>query len=192
MFCPRAGTCEERTLTVDQEAAYLSQAEIRRVWDRLTRADIVRLTLLARTWVKGLPRRSADDLVNEAFDRILSGRRPWPCDVDLGAFFNGVMWSISGQWRKEDRREPLAEDQDGLPAEGAGTGQDHALDDLVFRMRRALDDDEKAKEMFDHMLADRDREVVQASMGLDATGFDTVRRRMFRRLKDTFGAGWKT
>jgi hypothetical protein len=42
---------------VDQEAAYLSPAEVRRVLDRPSRADIVRLSLLARNWLRGLPGR---------------------------------------------------------------------------------------------------------------------------------------
>jgi len=177
---------------VHEEAAYLSPAEVRRALDRLSRADIVRLSLLAQNWVRGLPRRTADDLVNEAFERILSGKRPWPCDVDPGAFFHGVMRSISSQWRKEDYRELLAEDEQNGPGEGSCAEPDHDLNDLVFRMRMALGDDEKAKDMYDHMLVDRDREEVQAAMGLDATGFDTVRRRMFRHLRDAFSSGWKT
>lgn len=177
---------------MDQEAPYLSPAEVRRALDRLTRVDIVRLSILARNWVKGLPRRSADDLVNETFDRILSGKRPWPCDVDRGAFFNGVMRSISSQWRKEDHRELLAEDLEGGPGERSAVEPDHDLDDLVFRMRRALEEDEKAKDLLEHMLVGRDGEEIRSAIGVDATGFDTVRRRMFRRLKDAFGSGWKT
>jgi hypothetical protein len=177
---------------VDQEATYLSPAEVRRALDRLSRADIVRLSLLAQNWVKGLPRRSADDLVNEAFERILSGKRPWPCDIDRGAFFNGVMRSISSQWRKEDYRELLAEDQENGTGESSTIEPDHDLNDLVFRMRRALGEDEKAKDMFEHMLVDRDREEVQSAIGVDATGFDTVRRRMFRHLREAFSSGWTT
>jgi DNA-directed RNA polymerase specialized sigma24 family protein len=177
---------------VDQDAAYLSPTEVRRALDRLGRADIVRLSLLAKNWVRGLPRRSADDLVNEAFERILSGKRPWPSDVDRGSFFNGVMRSISSQWRKEDYRELLAEDQEGGTGESCTIEPDHDLNDLVFKMRQALGEDEKAKDMFEHMLVDRDREEVQSAIGVDATGFDTVRRRMFRHLREAFSSGWTT
>ncbi|MET4260037.1 DNA-directed RNA polymerase specialized sigma24 family protein [Bradyrhizobium sp. S3.12.5] len=175
---------------MDQEAAYLSPAEVRRVLDRLNRADIVRLSLLARNWLRGLPRRSPDDLVNEAMERILSGRRPWPCELDWGAFFNGVMRSIADQWRKEDRRVPLAEDV-GAEFDGPAPGPDLEAADLVGRMRDALAEDMPAREMFEHLLVDRDRDEIQFAVGMDETAFDTVRRRMFRHLRLAFVSGWK-
>lgn len=175
---------------MDQEAAYLSPEEVRRALDRLSRADIVRLSLLARNWLRGLRTRSPDDLVNEAIERILSGRRPWPSDLDRGAFFNGVMRSIADQWRKEDRRTPLADDL-GAVLEGPMTEPDHDTADLVGRMRLTLEEDGPAREMFEHMLVDRDRDEIQSAVGLDETAFDTVRRRMFRRLRAAFVSGWK-
>jgi len=175
---------------VDQEAAYLSPAEVRRVLDRLSRADIVRLSLLARNWLQGLPSRSPDDLVNEAMERILSGRRPWPYDLDWGAFFNGVMRSIADQWRKEDRRMPLAEDV-GAEFDGPAPEQDLEVADMIGRMRHALIEDPPAREMFEHMLVDRDRDDIKSTMGMDETAFDTVRRRLFRHLRLAFVSGWK-
>lgn len=167
---------------MDQEEAYLSPGEVRRKLDRFSRADIVRLSLLARNWLRGLPSRSPDDLVNEAIDRVLCGRRPWPADLDWGAFLNGVMRSVSDEWRKEDYREPLAEDHADDVAEPTAIEPDHEINDLIVRMRRAIADDEPARQMFEYLLVDRDREEIQAAVGLDSTGFDTVRRRMFRHL----------
>lgn len=97
---------------MDDEAAHLSLDEVRRALDRLRPADILRLSLLAQHWARGLGRRDADDLLNEAFDRILSGRRPWPSDLATPPFFNGVMRSIASQWRREDARESLIEDDE--------------------------------------------------------------------------------
>jgi hypothetical protein len=65
----------------DDEPTHLSTSEVRRALDRLRPADIVRLSELARNWARGLRGHDADDLLNEAFDRVLSGRRPWPSDV---------------------------------------------------------------------------------------------------------------
>ena len=73
----------------------LSLEEVGRLLGRLRQPDLLRLAALAQTWVSGLPRRDAGDLLNEALARILSGRRPWPADVPLPAFLSQVMRSIA-------------------------------------------------------------------------------------------------
>jgi DNA-directed RNA polymerase specialized sigma24 family protein len=175
------------------EPTHLSPSEVRRALGRLRQADIVRLSLLAQHWVRGLSRREADDLLNEALDRVLSGRRPWPSDVPISAFLNGVMRSIASQWRHEDLRESLLEDhEEGAIEKIEGClDPDHELNDLLFQMRQALADDQEALGIFDHILADSDREEAQAVLGIDATGYDTARRRMIRHMSTTFNPGWK-
>jgi hypothetical protein len=131
---------------MDDGLAHLSPDEVRRALDRLRPADIVRLSLLAKHWAGGLARRDADDLLNEAFDRVLSGRRPWPSAVPTPAFFNEVMRSIASQWRHEDAREILIEDdENGATSEiEGGLGIDHEFNDLISRMRHALDGDKRS------------------------------------------------
>jgi hypothetical protein len=177
---------------MNDETTHLSLSEIRRALDRLRQADILRLSFLARIWVAGLRRRDADDLLNEAIDRILSGRRPWPIEVAMPAFFNGVMRSIASQWRREDIREALIEDDE----EGATVKVDGGLipnlelNDLLSRMRRALHDDPQARGVLEHILVDNDREEAQVALGLDATSYDTARHRMIRHMFATFNSGW--
>jgi DNA-directed RNA polymerase specialized sigma24 family protein len=177
---------------MDDEPAHLSLGEVRRALDRLRQVDIVRLSVLARNWARGLGRRDADDLLNEAFDRIPSGRRPWPSDVAVPAFFNGVMRSIASQWRHEDMRELLIlDDADGaLDKMEENPPVDHDLNDLLSHMRRALDDDPQARGIMEQILADRGREEAQAALGVDATSYDTARRRMIRHLFTMFNPGW--
>jgi DNA-directed RNA polymerase specialized sigma24 family protein len=177
---------------MDDERAHLSLSEVRRALDRLRPADIVRLSLLARHWAGGLGRRDADDLLNEAFDRVLSGRRPWPSQVPMPAFFNGVMRSIASQWRHEDDREPLIEDDEEGATEkiDGGITSDHDMNDLLSRMRQALAADPQARDILEHILVDSDREEAQVALGHDATGYDTVRRRMIRHMFTAFNSGW--
>jgi hypothetical protein len=61
---------------MDDEPTHVSPSEVRRALDRLRPADIVRLSELARNWARGLLGHYADDMLNKAFDRVLSGRRP--------------------------------------------------------------------------------------------------------------------
>lgn len=177
---------------MDGECDHLTFDEVRRALDRLRPADIVRLTLLARVWASTLARRDADDLLNEAFDRIISGRRPWPADLSLPTFLNGVMRSIAHQWRHEDRREALINDDDAIALDQIRDEDqvDYVMIDLKERMRDALADDPEALGIFTHILADSDREEAQAALGLDAQGYDTARRRMIRHMFTTFNTGW--
>lgn len=92
------------------ESHHLSLEEVGRLLSRQRQADLLRLAALAGTWVRGIPRRDAADLLNEALARVLSGKRPWPADVSLHAFLSQVMRSIASQWRHQDAREPLAAD----------------------------------------------------------------------------------
>ncbi len=178
---------------MDDEPTHLSLSEVRRALDRLRSAEVLRLSLLARHWAADLGRRDAADLLNEAFDRVLSGRRPWPSDITMPAFFNGVMRSIASQWRREDARESLIDDgEDGATDKiQGGLAPDHELNDLLFRMRQALDEDSQARGVMEHILVDSDRDEAQAALGLDATGYDTARRRMIRHMFVTFNSGWQ-
>ncbi len=179
---------------MDDDGTHLSLGEVRRILGQLRAPDILRLTALARTWATGLRQHDVDDLLNEALDRVLSGRRHWPSDVPLPAFLSQVMRSIASQWRREDRREPLREDETDrvLEEERHNPGTDYEMDDLIAQMRRALADDPAALGVLDHVLADSDRAEAQVALGMDATQYDTARRRMVRHLFETFHQGWKS
>lgn len=177
---------------MDDEATHLTPGEVRRIISRLRGPEILRLSALARTWATGLRQHDADDLLNEALDRVLSGRRPWPSDLPLPAFLSQVMRSIASQWRREDRREPLKEDETNkvFNEENHNPAACYEMDDLISRMRRALGADQPALGVFDHILADIDRSEAQAALGMDATQYDTARRRMTRQLFEAFHSGW--
>jgi DNA-directed RNA polymerase specialized sigma24 family protein len=177
---------------MNDEATHLTRGEVRRIIGRLRRPDLVRLGALARVWATGLRQHDEDDLLNEALDRVLSGRRPWPIDVPLPAFLSQVMRSIASQWRHEDRREPLKEDETGdvFEGESQNPGACYEIGDLISRMRRALGTDPPALGVFDHILADSDREDAQTALGMNTTQYDTARRRMVRQLFEAFHAGW--
>lgn len=169
----------------------LSLEEIGRIFNRLRQPDLLRMAALARVWVRGLDRRDAADLLNEALARILSGERPWPADVSLPAFLSQVMRSIASQWRHEDIREPLGEDG-AASREASAPMADVEFTDLVGRMRGALNDDAPARGVFDYILMHTSRDQARSLLGLDATGYDTSRRRMIRTLQRQFNPGWTT
>lgn len=177
---------------MDDEATHLTPGEVRRIISRLRAPDLVRLGALARVWASGLRQHDADDLLNEALDRVLSGRRLWPVDLPLSAFLSQVMRSIASQWRLENQREPLNEDKTErvFEEQSNNPGACYDIGDIISRMRRSLGADPQALGVFDHILADSDREDAQAALGMKATQYDTARRRMVRQLFEAFHEGW--
>jgi DNA-directed RNA polymerase specialized sigma24 family protein len=171
---------------------HLSLEEVGRLLSRQRQPDLLRLAALAETWIRGIRRREASDLLNEALVRVLSGDRPWPADISLPAFLSQVMRSIANQWRHEDIREPLASDQIDDLGEGVAAGNEIDFADLTKRMRDALADDRPALGIFDHILTQTSRKQASEQLDLDATGYDTARRRMTRTLKRQFKPGWIT
>jgi hypothetical protein len=172
------------------EVEHLSLEEVGRLLSRQRQPDLLRLAALAETWVRSIPRRDAFDLLNEALSRVLSGDRPWPADVPLPAFLSQVMRSIASQWRHEDIREPLAADHDDEIGDGRSKPVDDNFTDLTRRMRVTLLDDPPALGIFDHILTQTSRKQACDQLGLDATGYDTARRRMIRILRHRFNPGW--
>jgi DNA-directed RNA polymerase specialized sigma24 family protein len=179
---------------MDDEATHLTLGEVRRIISQLRGPELLRLAALARIWATGLRQHDADDLLNEALDRVLTGRRLWPRVLSIATFLSQVMRSIASQWRREDRREPLTEDQSSavFDKESRDPIGGYEQDDLISRMRRALGADPSALGIFDHILADSDREEAQVALGMDATHYDTARRRMVRQLFEAFHSGWKS
>lgn len=165
--------------------------EVRRVLAGLRPADAVRLVRLAQNWVRRAPRRSAEDLLNEVFDRMLAGRRRWPVDVPLPDFVSGVMRSIVGEWWREDAAEPLAGDIGWeREADDPGAHPDRDLPDMLDRMVASLHDDDEARSLLVHMRAGTRRAEAAMAMGVDLKTYDTARRRMTRRLLASFGPEW--
>src|SRR5581483_1956494 len=92
----------------------------------VTRADLLRLKVIARLHARGLPPDVGwSDLLQEAFARVLDGSRSPPEAVPFVAFLSGVMRSIKEQhWRRarkgaRQNSKLLAE----LDAEPAGDGE---------------------------------------------------------------------
>lgn len=174
---------------MDDQQDILSLEEVGRLLSRLRQADLIRLAALARVWVCGLDRRDAADLLAEALSRVLSGQRPWPADLPLPAFLSQVMRSIASQWLREDIREPLVGDGEDAP-ESSEAAKDDEVGELIVKMRTALVDDPPAQGVFDHILMQTSRGQARRLLDLDATGYDTARRRMIRTLSRQFNPGW--
>jgi len=86
--------------TTTSENATLSQPEVEVAMARLTDGEKTALMKIAMLYARKTP-YDHQDLVQEAFTRILGGRRVWPRDANTSLFLGGVIRSIAWEWKRE-------------------------------------------------------------------------------------------
>jgi DNA-directed RNA polymerase specialized sigma24 family protein len=80
----------------------LRPAEVALALKLITRMDFLRLKAIARLHARGLPPDVTwDDLLQEAFTRVIGGARRKPADLSMVAFLAGIMRSLRTEhWRR--------------------------------------------------------------------------------------------
>ncbi|HEV7717242.1 MAG TPA: hypothetical protein VGO53_16710 [Steroidobacteraceae bacterium] len=80
----------------------LGPAETALALDLVSEIDLLRLKTIARLHARGLPPDVGwDDLIQEAFTRVLTGARRQPEGVTMVAFLAGIMRSLKAEhWRR--------------------------------------------------------------------------------------------
>jgi DNA-directed RNA polymerase specialized sigma24 family protein len=180
------------TTTEDLDCEHFSTSEVARVFSRLGRADIVRLSYLSKIWAKRVDASLADDLLNEAIARALSGKRRWPTVIDLATFMAQSMRSIAHEWRVKKMREVTmpADEVASLAAAALPTQEVNAG---ISRVRQKVavifEDDPLALAIFLARLEDESPHATRIRLIIDATKYDTALRRMQRGLTQLFPEG---
>ncbi len=150
----------------------------------------MRLGELARVYARSVGSGTEGaEILNEAMARVLEGRRRWPADLPVDVFFFEVMRSIAHEWRQRAWREPFLEDQTNPDV---AIAPDHRADieSVNAVVRRSLKDDPLALRLFELELVGMTGSEIQRTLGLDATAYDTLRRRFRRRLMAAFPDGY--
>jgi hypothetical protein len=78
----------------------LSPAEIVKAISSLADGDKTALVKIAGAYARKTP-YTGEDLIQEAFARVLEGRRAWPKEVSVTLFLGGVVRSIAWEWKTE-------------------------------------------------------------------------------------------
>jgi DNA-directed RNA polymerase specialized sigma24 family protein len=96
----------------------LRPAETALALNLITRMDFLRLKAIARLHARGLPADlSWDDLLQEAFTRVIVGTRRKPAGIGMVAFIAGIMRSLRSEHRRRAWR-------------GLGSGAAMSIDQL--------------------------------------------------------------
>jgi DNA-directed RNA polymerase specialized sigma24 family protein len=172
----------------------LRPAETALALNLVSRMDFLRLKTIARLHARGLPPDVTwDDLLQEAFTRVLVGSRRQPQGVTMVAFLAGVMRSLrSEHWRRARRglgsREVRIDQQRDLSREVAL--HDPAPDperSLIARqelsaIERLFAGDPAVRNIIAGLAEGRSAAQIRAATGISKTDYDSARKRMRRAL----------
>lgn len=170
---------------------HASEEETALAFAALSTADYVRLGRIAQLRARGLPEVDWRDLVQEATERTLSGSRRWPLDVPFLAFLAETVRSVASEaWRRRARErtrtasaEPEALDQLEAVADDAPDPERAAVArDLAERLSALFADDPQAHALLSGMAEGLSPSELASRLGVEARTYDTVRRRMRRKL----------
>ena len=188
---------QELARVVQREIA--TQEEYAEALGQLSDEDYERLEKIARLRVIGLHAVAWRDLLHDAIERLLDGRRRWPRNVPLVVFLRETMRSIaSDHWRRLDGSVVVAESETGTDDETDGRPVANAVDETADPERRAsaeetirwiedaFEGDGEALRVLAAMASGQSPREIQQEVGMDETRYASTRRRIRRRLRREF------
>jgi RNA polymerase sigma-70 factor (ECF subfamily) len=145
----------------------------------------------------------ADDLLHEAVVRSLKGDRVCPRDVPVAVFLFNVMKSLACSALKTKRRSKRDENtdvyDDGMGDENSDSqsAEDlvlgaEAADELINEMTELFAEDEDAQLVLMGLCQEMSPDEIQADCNLSKTDYNTIRRRIRRKLNDRYPKGWQS
>lgn len=180
-----------------------SAQEICRAIESLTPEELLRLREFALWRVKGLGRKRIgkdhEDLMQEAVARTVAGDRRWnQSSVTFVTHLLGAMRSISNHWATQltgddsirfselDDTAPngyIGNPLDLVPSEAAGPEAQLAIKEEVEAIEQLFADDAAAARVIDCMRRGLSGPQTQEATGYSRTEYETVMKRIRRRVR---------
>ncbi|MBK9131259.1 MAG: sigma-70 family RNA polymerase sigma factor [Gammaproteobacteria bacterium] len=195
-------TSKKVTVPVDSSAE-LTPAEIKEAIEAFDTATVLRLGKAAGYFSRGLD-MEANDLLHEAVLRSLTEDRTCPRQVPVATFLWNTMRSIRSAALKERRLNPVESvdptSQDNVIIEAEHpdpSPEDHfinadAVNRLIREMESLFEDDEDAQLLLVGLFQGMTRKEIQTECNLSDTQYDTIRKRIRRKLDERYPEGWKS
>jgi DNA-directed RNA polymerase specialized sigma24 family protein len=173
----------------------LTVAEIRSGIGSLTDADLGRLNRAARAF-SAICRLPAEDLIQEAYARVLEGKRTCDRGTGIVSFLCGVMKSISSHETeaRQNGQRPGPVLRNGQPVipdikTNTASPEDMAasvIDDRprLLRISEAVKGDEKLELLLEGILDNWRGADLRDLLDVDDRGLAALRKRLSRRLAD--------
>lgn len=186
----------------EPEPAGLTRDEFDEAVGSLSEVGWRRLRRSAVYFAQGRP-AEADDLLQEAFLRTMDGDRQCPRGIDVVRFLAGVMRSLASDRTKMVKRHPELRAASLFGDDGQQvidlvdeqlTPEGRAIDaqecDRIRTVIRGLFSDNPVYEVIvEGIMEGLEGQDLRALTDLDATGFDSARRLIRRRIDKAFPKG---
>jgi RNA polymerase sigma-70 factor (ECF subfamily) len=166
-------------MSLEGEGTY-SPDEIVKIFQSITVPEKTALVKIARVYAH----RTTDgphgheDLLSEAFKRVLEGRRKWPRSVEVVPFLRNVMRSIASDWL----RDPSHDEDVDVDSIGIENHSGEARIDLP-KIIAMFSDDPIAQKIIMAMMEGLRGEELREISGLSKTEYESKRRKIRRRLE---------
>lgn len=179
--------------------AHANTQQLIGAWSTLDNRDLMILRKMAASLIDGTRFTEPLDLMHEALDRCLDGRRNWPTSVPFSVFLGNVMRSIAQGERKLRKRELSARvDFDEFmermqPSATTRSAEDEAIDAEQIRLtkkaadelRKKLEGDEGAQKVLSGIASGLSPQEMRESFHMDAKAFDAAVHRIVRRARQS-------
>ena len=163
------------------QSEYATPEEAAAALEKLGQADRIRLKFLARNRLYG-QNTDWEDLLQEALTRILEGTRKWPRDVPIIAFIAGVMRSMAGEYRKQQRQ--MRSDAETMPLASSNPGPDSEAEAKaeIKAIEGHFGDDDDALAVVMARFEGHSPEETQAMFNLTKTRYESTLKRIRRKI----------
>jgi hypothetical protein len=176
----------------------LTKAEVEAIFAGFQAADWQRAKVISVTLCSGVTGMVADDLLQEAMAKLLSGQRAWPVGVHPLVVLASVMHSIASNVRKREDSGPIDANVavDELEAD-VDDKTVYAHGTVTITPEDELSGKEQMTALYASLGGDEDLELLvavwadgvrgseaRAELGWDDKKYDAVRKRLLRRLAE--------
>lgn len=149
----------------------------------VSKMDLLRLKAVARLYARGLPPDvSWDDLLQEAFTRILVGSRHRPEGVKMTAFVAGIMLSLRSDHRRRGRRRTQEHSELELADPRPGPEGLLSVGQELTGIKRLFAGDALALRILSGLAEGLTAEQICSAAAISRTDYDSARKRMRRCL----------
>lgn len=190
-----------------EEKDYASAEDVQAALRGLSKADEKKLAMIAAVfWERRIEGTSEgwqgpDDLLQEAILRTLAGDKRWRRSVSMVKHLDRAMENIAGHAAARHAKTPVHSGGEGNPDEGevrtrglqrsaprpfdSVVDYEAAIRDDLVVARRLFADDQEALRLLESQSQGRTASEIQHLFGIGKTQYDTIAKRIRRRLGRT-------
>lgn len=176
-----------------------SSDEVAEALAALSANDITRLNKIAKMRARHAPGLDWRDLLHDAIERGLDGRRKWPRSLPFLVFLREIMRSQASEYFRRVRgpvqlESDVSGDGDASPVAAAvcerpGPEREALASQLLQAVRDEFADDAAALAIIDGIGMGLGPEEIQSEAGLSPTAYATAQKRIRRGLSRAFPSG---